>query len=274
MIRANLEEVAARLGAGVDAIVEISVPDGERIAERTANGRLGILGGLSILGTTGIVIPYSCSAWIHSIHRGVDVARASGCAHIGAATGETSEAAIRALYGLPDHALIEMGDFVGGLLKYLREHPVPRLTIAGGPAKMTKLAEGKLDLHSKRGAVDLAALGERVAPCGRRAGLGRSDSRRQQRPARVRTRSSRRLRLAGARRRRRMVDRRRASSPASRASLKPIVVGRDGRILASSGFRRLYAEAARRRPHPAGSARHLLPGEKGCVSLLPLEKVA
>jgi cobalt-precorrin-5B (C1)-methyltransferase len=166
MIRANLEEVAARLGADVDAVVEISVPGGERIAERTANGRLGIVGGLSILGTTGVVIPYSCSAWIHSIHRGVDVARASGCAHIGAATGETSETAIRALYGLPDHALIEMGDFVGGLLKYLREHPVSRLTIAGGPAKMTKLAEGKLDLHSKRGAVDLAALGQRIALAG------------------------------------------------------------------------------------------------------------
>ena len=59
-----------------------------------------------------------------------------------------------------------MGDFVGGLLKYLRERPVPRLTIAGGPAKMTKLAEGKLDLHSKRGAVDLAALGDRIALAG------------------------------------------------------------------------------------------------------------
>ena len=127
MICANLDEVATKLRAGVDAIVEISVPDGERIAQRTANGRLGIVGGLSILGTTGVVIPYSCSAWIHSIHRGVDVARASFCAHIGAATGETSEAAIRALYGLPDHALIEMGDFVGGLLKYLREHPVPQI---------------------------------------------------------------------------------------------------------------------------------------------------
>ena len=91
MIRANLEEVAERLGAGVDAVVEISIPGGEKIAERTANGRLGIVGGLSILGTTGVVIPYSCSAWIHSIHRGVDVARASGCAHVGAATGETSE---------------------------------------------------------------------------------------------------------------------------------------------------------------------------------------
>ena len=218
MIRANLEEVAARLGAGVDAIVEISVPGGEKIAERTANGRLGILGGLSILGTTGIVIPYSCSAWIHSIHRGVDVARASGCAHIGAATGETSEAAIRALYGLPDHALIEMGDFVGGLLKYLREHPVPRLTIAGGPAKMTKLAEGKLDLHSKRGAVDLAALGERIALGGRRAVAWSKRSERQQRPARVRTCRGRGLRSAGARRRRRMGDRRaRPRRPAGRA---------------------------------------------------------
>ena len=141
-------------------------PRRRKIAERTANGRLGIVGGLSILGTTGVVVPYSCSAWIHSIMSGVDVARASGCAHIGAATGETSEAAIRALHGLPDHALIDMGDFVGGLLKYLRAHPVPRVTIAGGPAKMTKLAEGKLDLHSKRGAVDLAALGERVAHAG------------------------------------------------------------------------------------------------------------
>ena len=175
MIRANLEEVAARLGARADATVEISVPGGERIAERTWNGRLGIVGGLSILGTTGVVIPYSCSAWIHSIHRGVDVARASGCAHVGAATGETSEAAIRALYGLPDHALIDMGDFAGGTLKYLRDHPVPRVTIAGGPAKMAKLAQGRLDLHSKRGAVDLEALAERVAEAGGARGACRSD---------------------------------------------------------------------------------------------------
>ena len=166
MIRANLGEVAERLCAGVDLNVEISIPGGAKMAERTANGRLGIVGGLSILGTTGVVVPYSCSAWIHSIHSGVDVARASGSAHIGAATGETSEAAIRALYGLPDHALIEMGDFAGGFLKHLRAHPVARVTIAGGPAKMTKLAEGMLDLHSKRGAVDLEALAARVSAAG------------------------------------------------------------------------------------------------------------
>jgi cobalt-precorrin-5B (C1)-methyltransferase len=236
MIRANLEEVASRLGAGIDAIVEISVPGGEKIAERTANGRLGILGGLSILGTTGIVIPYSCSAWIHSIHRGVAVARASGCAHIGAATGETSETAIRALYGLPDHALIEMGDFVGGLLKYLREHPVPRLTIAGGPAKMTKLAEGKLDLHSKRGAVDLAALSGRVALGGGAPALAEAVG-----SANSALHAFELAQAAGFDLSALVADGAWATAARVLAGqpgeLETIVVGRDGRILASSGFR-------------------------------------
>ncbi len=238
MIRANLEEVAARLGARADAIVEISVPGGERIAERTANRRLGIIGGLSILGTTGVVIPYSCSAWIHSIHRGVDVARAGGCLHIGAATGETSEAAIRALYGLPDHALIEMGDFVGGLLKYLREHPVPRLTIAGGPAKMTKLAEGKLDLHSKRGAVDLAALGGRIALAGGARTLVKAV-----RSANSALHAFELAEAAGFDLPALVVDGAWATAAGILAGqsgeLETIVVGRDGRVLASSGFRKV-----------------------------------
>ena len=78
-----------------------------------------------------------------------------GLTHIAGATGASSEAAVQKLYGLPEIALIDMGDFVGGMLKYLRRHPVPRVTIAGGVAKMTKLAQGLTDLHSKRGAVDL-----------------------------------------------------------------------------------------------------------------------
>src|SRR2546429_5486419 len=122
------------------------------------NARLGILGGLSVLGTTGIVVPYSCSSWIHAIQRGIDVARAAGFAHIAAATGSTSERAVQRLYGLADTALIDMGDFVGGTLKYLRRHPVPRLTIAGGFAKLAKLAAGHLDLHSARSRVDVAWL--------------------------------------------------------------------------------------------------------------------
>jgi len=155
MIRTALAEVAAE----PDAEVEISIADGEKLAERTLNGRLGIFGGLSVLGTTGIVIPYSCAAWIDSIHRGVDVARAMGIPHVAGSTGSASEAAVQRLHGLPDVALLEMGDFVGGMLKYLRRHPVPRVTVAGGVAKMTKLAQGRLDLHSRRGEADLAALG-------------------------------------------------------------------------------------------------------------------
>ncbi len=158
MMREVIAGVAHRYGAAGDVAIEIAIPDGQDLATRTLNGRLGIVGGLSILGTTGIVIPYSCSSWIHSIRSGIDVARAIGLSHVAGATGATSEAAVQKLYGLSEPALIDMGDFVGGMLKYVRAHPLPRVTIAGGVAKMTKLAQGLLDLHSKRGAVDLAAL--------------------------------------------------------------------------------------------------------------------
>ncbi len=163
MIAAALAEVSA---SPVDLVVEISIPGGEALALRTLNGRLGIVGGLSILGTTGIVVPYSCAAWIDSIHRGIDVARAVGCTHVAGATGNTSERAVQALHGLPEVALIEMGDFVGGMLKYLRAHPVARVSIAGGVAKMTKLAQGRLDLHSRRGEADLGALAQMAREAG------------------------------------------------------------------------------------------------------------
>src|SRR5207247_11093051 len=108
----------------------------------------------------------SCSSWIHAIQGGIDVARAAGFAHIAAATGSTSERAVQRLYDLPEAALIDMGDFVGGTLKYLRRHPVPRLTLAGGFAKIAKLAQGHLDLHSSRSRVDGAALAELLAGIG------------------------------------------------------------------------------------------------------------
>jgi len=168
MMRAAIEEAARSLGASGDVRIEIAIPGGEAIAQRTMNARLGILGGLSILGTTGIVVPYSCAAFIHSIYRGIDVARAVGLRHIAGSTGATSEAAVRRLYGLEDTALIEMGDFAGGMLKYLRKHPVPRLTIAGGFAKMTKLAQGLLDLHSRAGEVDREWLAARLEELGAR----------------------------------------------------------------------------------------------------------
>ncbi|EKF59726.1 cobalt-precorrin-6A synthase [Agrobacterium albertimagni AOL15] len=154
MMTAEIEAIAAAHEVTPDLEVKISVPSGAQIAESTWNPRLGILGGISILGTTGIVHPFSCAAWIHSIHRGIDVARAEGLTHLLGATGSTSEKAAQIFHKLPDGALIDMGDFAGGLLKYLRAHPVPRLTIAGGFAKMTKLAQGALDLHSSRSQID------------------------------------------------------------------------------------------------------------------------
>ncbi len=141
-----------------DLMVTISIPGGENLAEKTLNHRLGIVGGLSILGSNGRVVPYSCSAWIHAIHRGVDVARAAGYDHLIAATGKVSEQAARRLTGLPEEASIDMGDFVGGFLKYVRKAPVARLTLAGGFAKLAKLAAGAMDLHSSRSRVDLQKL--------------------------------------------------------------------------------------------------------------------
>lgn len=167
MIGEALDAVAEELDAHSDAEITVSIPNGVALAEKTMNPRLGIKGGLSILGTTGVVIPYSCASWINSIHRGVDVARHLGLGHLIAATGSTSEAAaMREHPDLTEQAFIDMGDFAGGLLKYLRRHPVPRLTIAGGVAKLTKLAQGHLDLHSKRSRVDLGSLAELAATKG------------------------------------------------------------------------------------------------------------
>lgn len=163
MMTAEAEALCAEHGLPADLEITISIPGGEEIAKQTWNPRLGILGGLSILGTTGIVHPFSCAAWIHSIHRGIDVARAEGLTHVLGATGSTSEKTAQELYHLPEGALLDMGDFAGGLLKYLRIHPIPRLTIAGGFGKMTKLAQGALDLHSSRSQVDNKFLESLIA---------------------------------------------------------------------------------------------------------------
>ncbi|GAA3478608.1 cobalt-precorrin-5B (C(1))-methyltransferase [Streptomyces yanii] len=171
MMRDHIARVAADHGDTGDIEVTVSVDHGEEIARSTWNPRLGILGGLSILGTTGIVVPYSCSAWIDSIRRGVDVARAAGHKHVAGCTGSTSEKTVVAEYGLPEIALLDMGDFAGAVLKYVRRHPVDRLTICGGFAKLSKLAAGHLDLHSARSQVDKGFLAELARQGGADASL-------------------------------------------------------------------------------------------------------
>ncbi|MYW68808.1 cobalt-precorrin-5B (C(1))-methyltransferase [Streptomyces sp. SID8379] len=160
MIRDHVAEVASAHGGSGDVEVTVSIDHGEEIARSTWNPRLGILGGLSVLGTTGIVVPYSCSAWIDSIRRGVDVARAAGRTHVAGCTGSTSEKTVVREHALPEDALLDMGDFAGAVLKYIRRHPIDRLTICGGFAKLSKLAAGHLDLHSARSQVDKGFLAE------------------------------------------------------------------------------------------------------------------
>ncbi len=152
--------------------VSVGVINGEQIAQKTMNPRLGILGGLSILGTTGIVRPFSCAAYIASIHQGIDVARANGITHIAATTGNASEDAIKNHYQLDDMALIEMGDFVGAVLKHIKKVEqtgliqLRKLSICGGFGKISKLAQGNMDLNSRVSSIDLGALAELAATLG------------------------------------------------------------------------------------------------------------
>ncbi|MHB2083338.1 cobalt-precorrin-5B (C(1))-methyltransferase [Pseudomonas sp. UBA6753] len=166
MISEHLQRLADECSYPGGFEVTVNVQGGEQLALKTMNPRLGILGGLSILGTSGIVRPFSCAAYIASIHQGIDVAHTNGYTHIAACTGNASEDTMRRVYGLPEIALIEMGDFVGAVLKHLRKVPVPRLTLCGGFGKISKLAAGHMDLHSRHSSIDLPQLAGWAADIG------------------------------------------------------------------------------------------------------------
>ena len=171
MITEHLMRLATETDYRSGFEVTIGVEQGAELALKTLNPRLGIIGGLSILGTTGIVRPFSCSAYIASIQQAIDVARVNGVVHIAACTGAASERLMRMRYNLPDRALIEMGDFAGAVLKHLRRAPMTRLSLAGGFGKISKLAAGHLDLHSRHSSVDLPLLAVEAAALGADATL-------------------------------------------------------------------------------------------------------
>jgi len=171
MMTEHLTALAAERGYAGGFEVTVCVDNGGELALKTMNPRLGILGGLSILGTSGIVRPFSCAAYIASIHQGIDVARTNGYQHIAACTGNASEDTMRRVYQFPDIALIEMGDFVGAVLKHLRKVPVDKLSLCGGFGKISKLAAGHMDLHSRHSSIDLEQLAQWAADAGADAGL-------------------------------------------------------------------------------------------------------
>lgn len=166
MIINNLHTVAQRYDYHGGFEVCVGVENGEQIAKKTMNGRLGIVGGLSILGTSGIVRPFSCSAWIASIHQGLDVAYANACDHVAASTGNASEGYVQQRYNMQDMQLIEMGDFAGAVLKHLKKAPIGKLTLCAGFGKLTKLANGHMDLHSSRSSIDFQQLANIAADLG------------------------------------------------------------------------------------------------------------
>jgi cobalt-precorrin-5B (C1)-methyltransferase len=158
------EAVAAVLGGGrPDPGVEvtISVPGGEELARRTFNPRLGIVGGISILGTTGIVRAMSTAAWRASVLQAIDVAAANGIDHVVLSTGGRTERYAQALYpGLPEMAFVEMGIFTGDSLKRAAERGVPRASVCAMIGKLSKIAAGKMQTHVAGNQVDCAFLAE------------------------------------------------------------------------------------------------------------------
>jgi len=139
--------------------VTVSVPGGEALARKTLNARIGILGGISILGTTGVVRPLSTASWRASVVQSIDVAAANSIRHIVLTTGGRSERFAAAVYPeLPEMAFVQMGIFTGDSLKRCVARGVARASICGMIGKLAKLATGQMQTHVAGGGVDLAFL--------------------------------------------------------------------------------------------------------------------
>ena len=162
---------AAGLPPGRDIIVEVSVPGGEEIALKTTNARLGVLGGISILGSTGVVQPYSTAAWRASVHLAIDVAAANGLPHVVLSTGTQSEAFTKSRLDLPDMAYIEAGIFSGPSLKRCVMRGIPRATHSGMIGKFSKMAMGYFVTHVAGNRVDCGYLADLAAEFGASAAV-------------------------------------------------------------------------------------------------------
>jgi cobalt-precorrin-5B (C1)-methyltransferase len=146
----------------------ISVPKGEEIAKKTDNPRLGIIGGISILGTTGIVIPYSTASFAASIRQSIDVSKAMNSDSVVLTTGGRSEDFAREIFGnsIADHAYIQIGDFIGFSIKQCAIKKIKKAYVIGFIGKLTKMAMGIKQTHVKGSHVDMNFLAELAIRCG------------------------------------------------------------------------------------------------------------
>ncbi len=162
LITQSVQEAAG----GLSFNVEISVPGGQEIAKKTDNPRLGIVDGISILGTTGVVQPFSTAAWRASVNVSIDVAAANDLKHMVITTGTQSELFAKHWLGLEDMAYVNVGIFTGAALKRCVQRGIPRATLVGMIGKFSKIAMGKFVTHVAGNKVDPVFLASLAAECG------------------------------------------------------------------------------------------------------------
>lgn len=158
MIRAAVESVFMGIPQGKALVLTLSIPDGEARAIRTLNARLGILGGLSLLGTTGVVKPISHKAWTDTLDVSIDVALACGSPAVVLSTGRTSEEAARACLDLPEEAYVMMGDHVAYACRACHKRGVRAVVLSAQFAKLVKIACGHEQTHVSNSVLELAEL--------------------------------------------------------------------------------------------------------------------
>lgn len=166
MIEEAVREAASGLLAERGVRVVFSVPGGEEMARKTELARLGVVGGIAILGNTGIVRPYSTAAFKASIGVAVGVAAQAGHRHLVFTTGGQSEKTAMKLLALPEQAFIQMGDFVGHALRESVKHGIEKVSVVGFPGKLSKIAMGKMQTHAAGSDVDMGFLTGVAAACG------------------------------------------------------------------------------------------------------------
>jgi len=146
-----IEAVREALPQGKGAEVVIDIPDGEAVAKKTLNAKLGIVGGISVLGTTGVVKPFSMEAWKRSMVPQIDIALAKGYKRVFVVPGNIGEKITKKLFKAPDEAIIQTGDFMGFMLDKAAEKGVNEIVLLGHPGKLVKLAAGIFNTHHKMG---------------------------------------------------------------------------------------------------------------------------
>jgi len=165
MILENVQEVGEQILKQNGIKIVISVPKGKELAVKTDNPRLGIMDGISILGTSGIVIPYSTASFAAAIRQQIDVVRSMNDDVVFLTTGGRSEDFARKIIELPDHSFIQMGDFSGYAIKQCAKKELKKAYVAGFIGKLAKMAAGVTQTHVKGSKVNMKFLSEIAKRC-------------------------------------------------------------------------------------------------------------